>query len=296
MTVGKPPPGSRLRTPVGAVTAQWTVVADPTAKGRACHRANQHRHHGLPLSARHSMPAGRRRTSRAEIRFKAVGGKVDRAGGIAVRVEDPDNYYIARANALEDNVRFYRVVAGRRAATRLAPTFDVTSGEWHTLALEAQGRALRRHLSTAPRLFEVNRRHLCRGRRRCAVDQGRQRDALRRDGDHAATVRQGVRGGTAACHRRACDATRPTAVWWLQRKTTPPAGTSPRAPWPRRRGSAGRRCRRAAHRAAAPDRALRTSGPRWSTMRCEKWIGRSSRGCSRPAAASSSASACSVAW
>ena len=49
-----------------------------------------------------------------ELRFKAVGGKIDQAAGIVVRLHDADNYYVARANALEDNVRFYRVVNGRR--------------------------------------------------------------------------------------------------------------------------------------------------------------------------------------
>ena len=71
-------------------------------------------------------------------RFKAVAGKIDRAGGLAVRLTSPDNYYVVRANALEDNVRFYRVVQGRRE--QLA-TFDtkVASGVWHTLMLRAEG-------------------------------------------------------------------------------------------------------------------------------------------------------------
>jgi hypothetical protein len=75
---------------------------------------------------------------KAEIRFKVVAGKVDRAAGIAVRIEDPDNYYIARANALENNVRFYRVVQGRREQLGSAD-IRVTSGDWHTLLLEANG-------------------------------------------------------------------------------------------------------------------------------------------------------------
>ena len=66
-----------------------------------------------------------------EIRFKAVAGKVDQAGGVAVRLQDADNYYVARANALEDNVRFYRVVAGKREQLDGA-NLKVTSGEWHT--------------------------------------------------------------------------------------------------------------------------------------------------------------------
>ena len=43
-----------------------------------------------------------------------MAGKGDQAAGIAMRVIDPDNYYVVRANALEDNVRFYRMVKGKR--------------------------------------------------------------------------------------------------------------------------------------------------------------------------------------
>jgi hypothetical protein len=42
------------------------------------------------------------------VRFKAVAGRIDRAGGIAVRLIDADNYYVLRADVLEDNVNFYR--------------------------------------------------------------------------------------------------------------------------------------------------------------------------------------------
>jgi len=72
------------------------------------------------------------------VRFKAVGGKVDQAGGIAVRLSDPDNYYVLRANALEDNVRFYRMVKGRREQLEGADT-KVTPEEWHQLGLRAEG-------------------------------------------------------------------------------------------------------------------------------------------------------------
>ena len=49
------------------------------------------------------------------LRFKPVAGEVDRAAGIAVRLSDANNYYVVRANALEDNVRLYRMVNGRRS-------------------------------------------------------------------------------------------------------------------------------------------------------------------------------------
>jgi hypothetical protein len=72
------------------------------------------------------------------VRFKAVAGKVDQAAGIALRLRDADNYYVARANALEDNVRFYRVVKGRREQLGGA-NLKVTANEWHSLGLRAEG-------------------------------------------------------------------------------------------------------------------------------------------------------------
>jgi hypothetical protein len=71
-------------------------------------------------------------------RFKAISGKVDQAGGVIVRLTDHNNYYLARANALEDNVHFYRVVRGRRQELAGA-NIKVASGVWHTLTLRAEG-------------------------------------------------------------------------------------------------------------------------------------------------------------
>jgi hypothetical protein len=72
------------------------------------------------------------------VRFKPVAGRVDQAGGIAVRILDADNYYVVRANALEDNVRLYRVVQGRREQIGGKDT-KVTSNEWHSLGVKAKG-------------------------------------------------------------------------------------------------------------------------------------------------------------
>ena len=72
------------------------------------------------------------------VRFKPVTGTVDQAGGIAVRVVTPDDYDVLRANALEDNVRFYRVVKGQREQLGGADV-KVAPNVWHTLALKAKG-------------------------------------------------------------------------------------------------------------------------------------------------------------
>src|SRR6202035_4495028 len=72
------------------------------------------------------------------VRFKPVAGTVDQAGGIAVRLTSPDDYYVVRANALEDNVNLYRVVKGRRSQIKGFDT-RVATVQWHTLGLRAEG-------------------------------------------------------------------------------------------------------------------------------------------------------------
>ena len=71
------------------------------------------------------------------IRFKAVAGSIDRAGGIALRLIDPNNYYVLRANALEDNVNFYHVVQGVRRQIKGAAR-KVASNQCHSLTLKAE--------------------------------------------------------------------------------------------------------------------------------------------------------------
>jgi hypothetical protein len=70
--------------------------------------------------------------------FMAVSGKVDQAAGLVARYKDKDNYYMTRANALEDNVRLYKIEAGKR--TELASAnLKVTPNQWHNLKFEMQG-------------------------------------------------------------------------------------------------------------------------------------------------------------
>ena len=73
-----------------------------------------------------------------EVKFKPVEGKEDRAGGVIWRCKDANNYYIARANALEDNVTIYHTIGGRRVAFKSANT-KVASGVWHTLRVDFRG-------------------------------------------------------------------------------------------------------------------------------------------------------------
>jgi hypothetical protein len=75
---------------------------------------------------------------RLEVRCKPVSGKTDEACGLVFRYRGPDDYYVARANALEDNVNLYRVVGGRRRQIE-GWSGKVARGAWHALAVEARG-------------------------------------------------------------------------------------------------------------------------------------------------------------
>jgi hypothetical protein len=71
-------------------------------------------------------------------RFMPVAGTVDQAGGVVVRLTSANDYYLARANALENNVRFYRVAGGKRQM--IAGVDAPVSGRaWHTLGVVARG-------------------------------------------------------------------------------------------------------------------------------------------------------------
>jgi hypothetical protein len=137
MDVGSPPVGFQFaRTGQGDI-GSWIVVSDETSVAdRAIEQSSTDRtDYRFPLAILDSVIA---KNVDVSLKFKPVGGRVDQAGGIAVRVLDGDNYYVVRANALEDNVRFYRVVKGRRQQIDGVNT-KVTGGEWHSLGLKAQG-------------------------------------------------------------------------------------------------------------------------------------------------------------
>jgi Beta xylosidase C-terminal Concanavalin A-like domain len=72
------------------------------------------------------------------VSFKPVSGTVDQAAGLVARYRDKDNYYVVRANALENNVRLYKVERGNRKQLAGA-NVKVPSGEWQILALEVKG-------------------------------------------------------------------------------------------------------------------------------------------------------------
>jgi hypothetical protein len=122
----------------GGTAEKWSVVADPTAPSKpnvVAQTSTDQTDYRFPLLI---SDEGSFQDLDLNVRFKAVSGSLDRAGGIVFRLRDPNNYYIVRANALENNYRLYHVVNGRRRQFAGA-NFKVTSGEWHELRVEVVG-------------------------------------------------------------------------------------------------------------------------------------------------------------
>ncbi|HEY0420904.1 MAG TPA: hypothetical protein VGC80_15415 [Acetobacteraceae bacterium] len=133
---GRLPPGFvSARTGKGAA-AEWSVQDDASVPGGRvlAQTSADPTDHRFPLAIYEAVSAA---DVEVGVRFKAVAGRVDRAAGIALRLADADNYYVARANALEDNVNFYRVVRGARREIHGAPARSA-SGVWHMLGFRAE--------------------------------------------------------------------------------------------------------------------------------------------------------------
>ena len=77
-----------------------------------------------------------------EVKFKAIAGREDQAGGLVWRWKDGDNYYVARANALENNVSLYYTQNGRRNTLKYVDA-PVPRNAWHTLRVEYSAKKIR---------------------------------------------------------------------------------------------------------------------------------------------------------
>jgi hypothetical protein len=72
-----------------------------------------------------------------EVKFKPVSGRDDQAGGVVWRWKDGNNYYVARANALENNISLYYTENGRRITIKYIDA-PVPANKWHTLRVAFQ--------------------------------------------------------------------------------------------------------------------------------------------------------------
>jgi hypothetical protein len=90
-----------------------------------------------------------------EVKFKPLAGREDQAGGLIWRFKDANNYYIARANALENNVSLYHTQNGRRTTIKYVDA-PVAANQWHTLRVEFTGVAIKVLLDGKPYIAANN--------------------------------------------------------------------------------------------------------------------------------------------
>jgi hypothetical protein len=118
--------------------ARWSVEADATAPSPP-NVLKQSGHGDFPWCIQQASSVA---DGYVEVRFKALAGNEDQAGGLVWRWKDGDHYYVARANALENNVSLYHTLGGRRITIKYVDA-PVAGKQWHTLRGDFSGRRIR---------------------------------------------------------------------------------------------------------------------------------------------------------
>ncbi len=89
------------------------------------------------------------------VKVKAIGGRIDRAGGIVFGLENASNYYVFRINALEDNIILFEFVNNRRLQRAKAGK-KIESGRWYQLEVKISGAEVNGYIDGEPVLKYVS--------------------------------------------------------------------------------------------------------------------------------------------
>ncbi len=128
------PPLGWMATQTGSGRANWSVEKDGSAPSKP-NVLKQSGQATFPVCFKNNTSI---KDGFVEVKFKPIAGKEDQAGGVIWRLQDANNYYIARANALENNVTIYHTIKGKRTEKKRA-NMKVASGQWHTLRVDFSG-------------------------------------------------------------------------------------------------------------------------------------------------------------
>lgn len=116
-----------------AATSTWMIVTDGT--NRAMKQAGKNEGDRFNICVQNKLNY---QNLEMEVRIKALEGKEDQGGGLVWRYRDAKNYYITRANPLENNFRVYKVVNGNRRQME-SVTLKMKTGEWYTIKVVTNG-------------------------------------------------------------------------------------------------------------------------------------------------------------
>jgi hypothetical protein len=135
---GKPPAGFTFARTGQGSDGQWVVKKDDSAPSKPhvlAQTSQDKTDYRFPLAIAEGTNY---KDLAVSVTFKTISGSVDQGAGLVFRLKDKDNYYVVRANALEDNFRLYHVVKGRRVQFAGA-NLKVTPQTWHEIKVEARG-------------------------------------------------------------------------------------------------------------------------------------------------------------
>lgn len=116
----------------------WAVVADPGAPTPP-HVLQQSGFGTYPWAVKKDVSIA---DGFVETRFKSISGKEDQAGGVVWRWRDSRTYYVARANANENNVSLYYTTLGIRSTIKYVDA-PVPRNVWHILRVEFSDKSIR---------------------------------------------------------------------------------------------------------------------------------------------------------
>ncbi len=127
-------PGGWTCGATGKGAPKWVVEADPTAPspGRVLRQSGNA---AFPWCVRNDSALS---DGWVEVKFRSLSGREDQAAGVVWRWKHGGNYYVARANALENNVSLYYVEGGSRKTLKYVDA-PVSRGAWHTLRVDFAG-------------------------------------------------------------------------------------------------------------------------------------------------------------
>jgi hypothetical protein len=122
----------------GKGSGHWAVNPDPSAPS-APNVLTQKGEGTFPWALREGVAIS---DGFVEVKFKPISGKEDQAGGVMWRWKDGNNYYVARANALENNVSLYYTTNGRRNTIKYVKA-PVPLNSWHKLRVDFAGNTIK---------------------------------------------------------------------------------------------------------------------------------------------------------
>ncbi|MGA7236927.1 MAG: hypothetical protein WBY44_14670 [Bryobacteraceae bacterium] len=157
-TLGKMPPGWSAAMPSGGSAPKWQVLRDGSAPTQpyVFARTNDPANHS-PVAIFDAVAV---RDGDISVRLKPLTGHTDQAGGLVFRYRDAKNYYLARANALDNTVAVFKVENGELRPLCADVRHPIPANAWSILKVSVRGRKFqvyvnhRRVLETQDETFQ----------------------------------------------------------------------------------------------------------------------------------------------